>query len=108
MYFILFQIVQQCDRVVSEDPFILIYYPDRYKSQKLCDETVDGCLAVLKFIPDWFVTSKILEKFHDPLLANDDNIFFDKDFGKVTFFANEIGILGIDFDKVNVDDDNNF
>ena len=26
------------------------------------DEAVDNCLAALKFIPDWFVTSKILEK----------------------------------------------
>ena len=23
-----------CDRVVSKDPFLLIYCPDRYKSQK--------------------------------------------------------------------------
>ena len=37
----------------------------------MSDEAVDGCLGTLKFIPDWFVTSKILERFHD-LLANDD------------------------------------
>ena len=38
-----------CERVVSEDPFMLIYYPDRYKTQKMCDEAVDDCLAALKF-----------------------------------------------------------
>ena len=31
-----------------------------YKSQKKYDEAVDDCLAVLKFIPDWFVTNKII------------------------------------------------
>ena len=41
-----------CDRVVPEDPFMLIYCPDR-----------------------WFVKSKMLEKFHDPLHTNDDNPF---------------------------------
>ena len=38
----------------------------------MCDKAVDDCLAALKFIPDWFVTSTMLEKFHDALLANDD------------------------------------
>lgn len=27
------------------------------------DEAVEDCLAALTFISDWFVTSKILEKF---------------------------------------------
>ena len=39
------------------------------------------------------------------LLANDDILFFDKGFTKVTFFANEMGILGVDLDKINLDDD---
>ena len=29
----------------------------------MCDEAVDDCLAALKFIPDWFVASKMLKKF---------------------------------------------
>ena len=29
-------------------------------TQKMCDEDVDDSLAVLKLIPDWFVTSKTL------------------------------------------------
>ena len=39
------------------------------------DEAADGCLAALKFVPDWFVKSKMLEKLHDPLLTNDDKPF---------------------------------
>ena len=62
----------------------------------------------IKFIPDWFVTNKVLEKFHDALLACDNILFFDKDLSKVTCFANEVGILVVDLDKINLDDDKNF
>ena len=34
-----------CDIVVSKD------CPDKYKTQKMCDEAVDYCLAVLKLVP---------------------------------------------------------
>ena len=50
----------------------------------------------------------MFEHFHNALLANDDILFYDEDFSKVTFFANKMGILGVDFDKINLDDDNNF
>ena len=55
-----------------KDPFMLIYCPDRYKTQKMCDKAVDDCLAAVKFIPDWFVTSKMLKKFDNTSLANGD------------------------------------
>ena len=41
-----------CDSVISEDPFMLVYFPDRYKAQKMCDKDVDDYLAALKFISD--------------------------------------------------------
>ena len=47
-------------RRISEDPFMLVYCPDRYKTQRICDEAV--CLTAWKFIPDLFVTTKMLEK----------------------------------------------
>ena len=58
----------------------------------MCDEAVDDCLAALQFIPDWFVTSKMLKRFHDAIVTNDNLLFFDKYFSKVTFFVNEMGI----------------
>ena len=33
---------------------------------------------------------------------------FDEDFSKVTFYANEIGILGLDLDEININDNDNF
>ena len=36
-----------CDRAIFEDPFMLAYYPDKYKTQRMCHEAVDDCLAAL-------------------------------------------------------------
>ena len=61
--------------------------PNRYKIQKKCDGAVDNCLGEFKFLPDWFFTSKILEKFHEALLGNDDTLFLDENFSKVICFV---------------------
>ena len=37
-------------------------------------------MAALKFIPELFVTCKMLEKFYDTLLANDNVLFFKQRF----------------------------
>ena len=36
------------DDPVSNDPSIIVYCPDRYITHKMCDETVDDSVAVLK------------------------------------------------------------
>ena len=53
---------EMCDRVLSEDPVLVVYCPNRYKTQTIRDEAVDDSVVVLKFIPDWFVRNKMLEK----------------------------------------------
>ena len=40
-----------CGRVVSEDPFLIVYYPDKYKTQRMYDKAVDDSLAALKIFP---------------------------------------------------------
>ena len=65
----------------------------------MCDEAVVNSLAALKLVPDWFITS---QKFSNSLLANDDVLIFDEYFGKVTFSANQIGILGVDLYKLTL------
>ena len=69
------------------------------------DEAVDDCLVALKFIPDWFVTSKMLEKFDNALHANDDILSYNKNFDKVTFIANQRHTLAVVLDKINLDND---
>ena len=63
------------DSVVSEDLLMILYCSDRFKTQRICDEAVDDCLTALKFIIDGLVTRKMLEKFDNALLTNDDILF---------------------------------
>ena len=95
-----------CDTVFSEDPFFIVYCPDKYKTQRMCDETVDDSLAALKLIPDWFVTSKMIKKLFHVLYANENILYFNEDFGNVVFSFNEKGILNIDLNNINLG--NNF
>ena len=62
-----------CDRVVSEYPFLIVYCPDEYKTQRMCDKAVDDFLASLKLIRDGFVTSKMITKIFTSLYV-DENI----------------------------------
>ena len=52
----------------------------------MCDKAVDEFLPALKFVPDWFITNKMLEKLNDALFVNDDVIFINEDCDSVTFF----------------------
>ena len=56
-------------RVVSDDPFLIVYYIN----QKTCNEAVDDSIATLKLIPDWFVKSKMIKKSFTALYT-DENI----------------------------------
>ena len=41
-----------CDLAVSFYPFLILYCPDKYITQKVYDEAVDDSLTVLEIIPD--------------------------------------------------------
>ena len=47
--------------------FLIVYCPDGYKTQRICDEAFDDSLAALKLTPDWFVTTKIIKKLYTAL-----------------------------------------
>ena len=95
-----------CHKAVSNNSFMLKYCVDRHKTQEMCDEAVDDFLPVLKFVPDWFVTSDMIKKLHDIIFANYDILSFDEDSGNVTFSIDEMSILSVDLDKINLDDVN--
>ena len=58
-------------------------------------------MPTLKFVPDWFVTSKMVKKLDDDLFSNDDMIFVNEDSNyNITFFIDEIGILSVDFNNI--------
>ena len=64
------------DKTVSSDAFMLKYCLNRCKTQKMCDKAVDDFLPALKFVPDWFVTSKLIKKLHNAPFADDYILFF--------------------------------
>ena len=70
------------------------------------DEAVDESLAAFRLIPDWFVTSKMIEELYTALYADENILYFNKDSGNVVFSCNGMGILNIDLNNINLD--NNF
>ena len=62
MYFILFPINLRLKKYVAElfqaskDCFKLVYYPDRYKTEKKCDEAFDDCLATDEQYINWILS----------------------------------------------------
>ena len=91
-----------CGRAISVDPFMLVYCLEKDKTQEMCYEAVDNCLAALTFIPDWFVTSKMLEKLNNALQTKDDILFYDKNFDKIKFIVCQRHILAANLDKINL------
>ena len=67
-----------CGTVVSDDPFLIVYCPDKYIIQKMYDEAVDDSMATLKLIPDWFVTSKMTKKLFTALYADENIRYFNE------------------------------
>ena len=61
-----------CNTVIPEDPSLIIYCPDKYETQRMCDEAVDDCVPALKFVPDWFVTSKRIKNLFTALYADEN------------------------------------
>ena len=91
-----------CDRVASEDLFLIAYCPDKYKTQIMCDEAVDS-LAALELVPDWFVKIKMVKKLFTTLHADENIIYFNEDSSNVVFSCNEISILNIDLNNISLD-----
>ena len=86
--------------------FLIVYYPDKYKTQIMCDKAVDDSPVTFKLIPDWFVISKMIKRFFTALYANENSFYFNEDFDNVVFFCNEMCVLNVDPKNINLD--NNF
>ena len=76
-----------CDKIISENPFMLKYCPDKYVTQKMCDQAVDDFQPTLNFVTDWFVTSKMIKikKLFTASYAYKNTIYFDEDSANVVF-----------------------
>ena len=54
---------------------------------------VNDYLAASKTVPDWFVTSKMINKLFTDLHADENTLYFNEDSSNVTFSCNEMGFL---------------
>ena len=93
-----------CDKINSENPFMLKCCPHKYITQKICDEAVDDFLPTLNFVPDWFETIKMIKKLFTALYVDENILHFDEDFGNAVFNCDEMGIPNIDLDCINLED----
>ena len=64
LYLILFLVYIRLKKSVIKlwEPLMLKYCLDAYKTQEICGKAVDACLPALQFVPDWFLTNKMLVK----------------------------------------------
>ena len=71
----------------------------------MCDEVVDDCLAALKFVLDWFVTNEMIIKLFMGFYEDENILYFNKGSSDAVFNCNGIGILNMDLDNINPDED---
>ena len=89
--------------VVTLYPFLIVYCSDKYKFQKLCDEGVNDCLAVLN-IYSWLVCYKL--NYYKTLycfVCRCCLLFFYEDSDNVPLCCNEMGILSVNLHNINLD-----
>ena len=72
----------------------------------MCDKALHFYWITLKFVPDWFVTNKMLEKFDNLICSNGDIFFHDVHSNIITFFNNDMVFNTIDLNSIKLDDDN--
>ena len=54
-----------CEKAFEKNPWSLMYIPNRYKTQGMCNEVAQKGLLLLEHVPDWFVLQchlKLLDK----------------------------------------------
>ena len=102
LYLILFLTGINLEKYVPE--LLIVYCPNKYKTQRIYDEADADCLAAVKFIPDWFVTSKMIKNLFTALYTYDNILYFNEDSGNTVFSRNGMGILNIYLNNINLDD----
>ena len=90
--------------MINHLSFVFDYFPDQFNAQEIGDKAV-VCLPALKFVTDWFVTNKMLEKFVNFLFCNDGVDLGDIDSEIVTFVSNDMDLVTINLNNINLHDD---
>ena len=56
---------RMCDKVVVENGGTLKFIPDSYKNKKMCNQAVDNYIDALDYVPDCYKTQKMNNKVVD-------------------------------------------
>ena len=68
------------------------------------DDKAFDSYMLANFVPDWIITSNMIEKLESTIFSDDYIVFVDLDSDFVTFFINDIGRNSISPDNFNLDD----
>ena len=60
-----FKTQEICDKADEIDPFILWHVLDNLKMQKMCIRAVKAGLGLLEYVPDWFLTQRQIDLWHN-------------------------------------------
>ena len=54
-----------CEKAVEDASLALEFGPDHFKTQKMCDKAVRDDSSSLQYVPDWFVTQQQMDVWYD-------------------------------------------
>ena len=80
---------------------VIKYFSKKPIMLKYC---LDTCMSALKFVPDWLVTSKMLEILDNIVFSNDDINLNYLDCDIVTFLSDDMDVNTIGLNNINLDD----
>ena len=60
-----FKTQQMCERTVEIVSWSLAYVPDHFKTQQMCERAVEKDLCLPEYVPNWFVTQGQIKSWHD-------------------------------------------
>ena len=69
----------------------------------MCDNDINDSLALLKFLPDRFLTNKMFKKLFTTLYGDENILYLNKNTRNVVFTCNTMVFLNIDVNNINLD-----
>ena len=54
-----------CEKAVKDEPYVMKYVPDHFKTQQLCYKAVKNDPSFLQSVPDWFITKEWIDMWYD-------------------------------------------
>ena len=66
-----FWMQEMCNDIMHTMPDAFHLIPDRFKTQKMCDQAIKEDSSSLQFVPDWFLTRDWMQMWYDDYYDDD-------------------------------------